>query len=147
MRDNLFLGEYIFLHSGDPTDFKIDASVLTDGDIKELAKLVGQRVKFGQVYGIPSGGERLAAALESYRDKGNPVTLIVDDVLTTGSSFRATRDTLMRGAGEESQYGWTTNELTRGSQYNYVGVCIFCRRPRNKPGWVKAIFTMEDFSV
>lgn len=121
----LFLGEYIFLHSGDVTDFKIECDALDDEDWRSLAKIISRRIRFSEVQGIPRGGERLAEALWPYasKDPGDPV-LIADDVLTTGASFRGYRG------------------LVKAKNKDVRGVCVFCRQPANKPAWVEAVFTM-----
>jgi hypoxanthine phosphoribosyltransferase len=141
-RDNLFQGEFLFLHSGDPTDFKIECDALTDEDIKQLAKIIGRRLEFSEVYGIPRGGERLAQALKQYETPATEIEnregyvfgyppdhtvrlLIVDDVLTTGNSFRAAH-----------------GHCARTWKGEIIGVCIFCRQPEAKPDWVHAVFSM-----
>jgi orotate phosphoribosyltransferase len=125
---NLFQGEYIFLHSGEPTDFKIDCDALSDEDIKQLAKIIARKVKFSKIYGIPNGGSRLALALEPYKTEDSNTFLIVDDVLTTGGSFRATESWVRR------DFKWT-GEIK--------GFCIFARKPENKPAWVDSVFDMN----
>jgi orotate phosphoribosyltransferase len=80
-------------HSGATLPFKIDCDGLTDDDITALAAIVGSKLSFSRVYGVPYGGERLAAALWRYsRFEGDaPSILIVDDVLTTGKSMLEAR--------------------------------------------------------
>lgn len=122
---SLFQGEFIFLHSQQATDFKIDCDYLTDEDIRVLAKFISKHLEFCAVYGIPKGGERLAKALEKYCNPDSPIHLIVDDVLTTGGSFNAFKA-----------------RLKEVPDYAILGVCLFCRRPENKPKWVSAVFNM-----
>lgn len=121
---NLFrLGDFR-LHSGTFSTWKIDCDALTDDDIECLAdlgrKLVGT---FGQAFGIPEGGNRLAKAMERWADPWSPRILIVDDVLTTGLSMENARQMLPPHAGEA------------------VGLVIFARGPCAP--WVKAIFTVN----
>lgn len=86
MSDSLFqLGEFE-LHSGQKSIFKIECDNLTDEDIETFAKMVSH-VSFKSVEGIPRGGVRFAKALEKYIDPDSEVHLVVDDVLTTGSSM------------------------------------------------------------
>lgn len=44
--------------------------------------------RFSRVYGVPTGGERLAEALRQYSDTISTVNLVVDDVFTTGKSMQ-----------------------------------------------------------
>jgi len=104
-------------HSGLTLPWKIDCDALTDDDLRVLAAEIATRIKFGQVVGVPRGGLRLAYMLEYYITTRHPVTLIIDDVLTTGQSMEQFR------AGKEA-----------------IGVVIFARGPC--PPWVKPIFTL-----
>lgn len=83
------------LASGKISDFKIDCDFLTDEDIETVAKKAALSAgRFGKVYGVPSGGLRLAAALEKYANDFSSRVLIVDDVLTTGGSVKKFIDEL-----------------------------------------------------
>lgn len=136
---NLFQGEFIFLHSGEATDFKIDCDALTDEDLASIAKVISRNIKFSKVYPIPTGGERLAKALEKYGDPKYSAVLIADDVLSTGRSFKHFKFKLEK----------ELNTLRVQSPYRpsgcpeIKGICIFCRRPEMKPDWVEAVFTMS----
>jgi len=79
------------LHSGQSSTWKINCDALTDSDIAALAYLIARQISFADVVGIPEGGTRLASALEQYRSKSSDITLIVDDVLTTGASMETMR--------------------------------------------------------
>lgn len=83
-------GEFVS-HSGLPLSWKVDCDALTDDDLEAVAAIVGRKFLFGQVYGIPRGGTRLANALRRFSRSEDYPTLIVDDVLTTGASFREAR--------------------------------------------------------
>lgn len=75
------------LHSGASSNFLIDANALTSTDLASLAAAVAPRLApFGSVLGIPNGGLRFAEALRPYATDGP--RLVVDDVTTTGASFR-----------------------------------------------------------
>lgn len=108
------------MHSGALSSFKIECDALTDEDIETLALIISQRFIFGDVYGVPNGGIRLANALQKYITVHHDSRLIVDDVLTTGNSIHETRFDLK----------WN----------NAMGVVIFARGPC--PDWVIPIFQM-----
>lgn len=102
-------------HSGQELQWKIDCDFLSDADIETLAKVISLHVSFGKVIGVPTGGSRLAIALQKYATRG--VLLIVDDVLTTGASM-------------EEFY-----------EEGAVGVVLFARGPL--PSWVHCVFQLE----
>lgn len=104
------------LHSGVKSWLKIDCDALTDEDIETIARLLTFRLSnFGAVEGVPTGGLRLAAAMEPYTSEG-PL-LIVDDVLTSGGSMETHR------AGRDT-----------------IGAVIFARR--EPPAWITPLFQM-----
>ena len=111
-------------HSGKSLRWKIDCDDLTDEDIECIARIIHNQLKlrFCKVYGIPSGGMRLAAALQKYCSKSSSRTLIVDDVLTTGNSMINARQ-----------------ELIKRGEKPVEGVVIFSRGPC--PPWIISIFT------
>jgi len=111
-------------HSGLDLDFKIDCDYLSDEDIECIAKLIARRTKFGGVYGIPRGGERLAGALEPYSNRRSNTLLIVDDVLTTGKSMEEAR-------------AWFDN-----GYWDIKGWVIFARK--KPPEWVNAVFVLGE---
>lgn len=115
-------------HSNFQLPWKIDCDALSDGDIESLVKLICWKFAFGEVYGVPRGGVRLAEALKPYCREGYPL-LIVDDVLTTGRSMIAAFD---------QQHGGAGNKLTKRP----IGVVIFARGPC--PDWVWPIFTVNE---
>lgn len=113
------------LHSGASSPFKIDCDALQNEDWVTLAYLVHRACRpFTSVHGIPRGGLKLAKALEPYVDlSGPPGILIVDDVLTTGTSMEEARqvrsDAIVKGA------------------------VIFARSP-HVADWITPIFRMID---
>lgn len=121
---NLFQRGDFTLHSGEKSSFKIDCDALTEEDWSALAGLVRDRVpKFRSVWGVPTGGIRLAAQLIPYATgKWNDPTLIVDDVYTTGASMR-------------EAHSWVLETE------NVVGVVVFARNVISEE-WVSALFTM-----
>lgn len=84
----LFQKQSIILHSGQPSDFKIECDDLSYSDVECLCYLISKRFKFFSVFGVPSGGEKFANCLKQYCTT-NPEdpTLVIDDVLTTGRSM------------------------------------------------------------
>ena len=123
----LFESGTFTLHSGAETFWRINCDALTEDDLSTLAALVAERVgPFGWVTGIPEGGLRLAQALEPFRSRSR-VSLIVDDVLTTGASMEAAR------AADPSV------------RRNVKGAVIFARGPW--PAWVTPLFVTCDVDL
>ena len=120
---NLFKAGPTTLHSGQQSNFKIDCDALTDADIDALAGQLREILpSFGSVEGVPSGGLRIAAAMQKFAEAGNSRLVIVDDVLTTGSSMEVHR------AGRDA-----------------YGAVLFVRGI--KPKWVASLFTMAQQDV
>ena len=117
---NLFEKKTFEMHSGDMEYFKIKCDALTDEDIETLAYIIARRIPFYDVFGVPTGGVRIANALEKYKDKeGYGYFLIVDDVLTTGNSME-----------DAKQVCYDKPEIT--------GVVLFARG--ECPDWVFPVF-------
>lgn len=113
---SLFQRKNFISHSGVPLTWKIECDALTDEDWETLALIISERCSFKSVEGVPTGGLKLAAALQKYcSNKGYPL-LIVDDVLTTGKSM------------------WEH----RGDR-DAVGYVVFARTNR-VPSWIAAIW-------
>ena len=122
---NLFQLGTVKLASGQESDFKIECDALTDEDIECLAYLISKRVKFYRALGVPSGGIRLARALDKYESDDNSLPfLIVDDVLTTGKSMEQFVEAFLDVSGERK----------------WVGFVIFARN--YLPSGVEALFKM-----
>lgn len=120
----IFKNEQFISHAKLRLPFKIDCDGLTNDDIETLAAIVGKKWKFSSVYGIPRGGVRLAKALEKYcSPETNGRILIIDDVLTTGTSMKEAR----RKIGKNS-----------------FGIVIFARQ--KCPQWIKPIFTLAPWA-
>src|SRR5438067_1652036 len=80
-------------HSGRPLKFKIKCEALDDVSIETCATIIAGAFTFKRVHGIPTGGLRLAKALEEYcSPQGDADVLIVDDVLTTSRSMVQARN-------------------------------------------------------
>lgn len=112
----LFETGWFRLHSGEATTWRINCEVLSDESIKTLAAIIADRCKFGSVEGVPTGGLSLAEALRPLATTG-PL-LIVDDVLTTGSSMEEHR------AGRDA-----------------IGYVIFDRSGGGRQPWVRALWS------
>lgn len=125
---NLFQKVDLLLHSGGKSDFKIECDTLTDADLKTIAYLISKRYSpIMSAYGVPTGGRRLEMALKDYTvDTKKGYILIVDDVLTTGSSMEEFR-----------------KEIVPVGQYDVCkGVVIFARG--KCPDWIDPIFQMWE---
>lgn len=117
---NLFTRQDIKLHSGQKSDWKLECDALTDEDIETIAFLIAKRFPFREVVGVPTGGVRLAKALEKYKiDNRGLSILIVDDVLTSGGSMEEFRKTIPEFS---------------------IGVVIFARG--KCPEWISPLFQM-----
>lgn len=121
----LFVDTAFISHAGQELTFKIDCDALTDDDLKTVAARIATRYIFNEVHGIPRGGMRLAKALERYMTEQGSL-LIVDDVLTTGTSMEAAR----------------TRLSTRRT--DITGIVLFARGPC--PEWVKPVFVLSEWA-
>lgn len=87
----LFDDEEFISHAGLKLGWKIEMDALYTDDWRCLAKMIMEYETrpFREAVGIPRGGVRLGQMLNEYAT-GNPddPVLIVDDVYTTGTSFK-----------------------------------------------------------
>ena len=131
---NLFRsGKQFVLSSGMIADWKIDCDALTDDDWETLAKIISRRITFKAVVGVPTGGNKLAEALDKYSKDPEPYpdgyippypVLLVDDVITTGNSMNEWRDKII-ASGER----------------DVVGFVVFSRQDFHNPfGWIHVLF-------
>lgn len=109
--------------SGSILDFKIECDTLSDEEIEIIAKIVADHDVFSKVYSVPTGGDRLANALQKYCTPEGDI-LVVDDVLTTGASMEAKRREVQALHPDEV----------------ILGVVIFARD--RCPIWIDAVFQM-----
>lgn len=125
MSAGLFVLGDFKMHSGDSGRWKIECDALTDEDVECLAFMLSERLPlaFSSVYGIPTGGERMAAAMQQYATSGVGCRLIVDDVLTTGESMA---------------------QAARMMSYSTIGAVIFARRLC--PRWITPLFQLAAAS-
>ena len=77
-------------HAGIPMSYKIECDAISKTEWSALAEMIMDFEKrpFSKVVGIPRGGLPLQWALEPYVTEGNHPWMVVDDVYTTGTSFR-----------------------------------------------------------
>lgn len=120
-KGNIFQTGEFSLHSGGVSNFKIECDELSDADLETIAMLISEKFDFNFVIGIPTGGEALAEKLEKYVNEYASKTLIVDDVLSTGSSM----EDYHYLAGQEN-----------------IGVVIFARGSCSD--WITPIFQMWE---
>lgn len=118
MSVDLFVTGDFVLSSGNKSSWKIQCEALTDQDLATIASLVAGVFRFSKVESVPTGGERLAVALEVHKGPTGK-ELLVDDVLTTGASMEKVR------AGRHMQ-----------------GIVLFSRGPC--PGWVWPVFQLNS---
>ena len=120
-------GDFIS-HAGLHLKWKIECDALTAKDWKGLARMIMdyETRSFGSVEGIPRGGLPLANALKEYATVGPP--MIVDDVYTTGTSFK-------EYCKEHYQ--------SKSFDYNPKWVVFARTKPKDRSG-VKALFTMPE---
>lgn len=110
------------MHSGAEGTWKIECDNLTDSDLDTLVRVITRKIRFSEVYGIPTGGHRLADRLRKHTIP-NSCLLIVDDVLTTGNSMEEAK----------KKFG----------RLNTTGVVIFAR---TKPAdWIHPIFQLSEY--
>ena len=112
-------------HAGLPLKWKIECDAISPEQWSALATMIMdyQKEPFSKVVGIPRGGIKLQNALRKYSEwEQKHPWLVVDDVYTTGTSFRefcTTKETMFA-------YKWV----------------VFARQPTDKDSGVRALFTM-----
>jgi hypothetical protein len=119
---SLFVNKEFAGHAGTKLKFKIECDALTDDDIETIASIIARSYTFSKVQGVPRGGLRLAQALEKYRSPDG-LTLIVDDVLTSGMSMEKAR---------------------KDCEDETLGIVIFARGPC--PEWVEPVFQLSAWA-
>jgi hypothetical protein len=117
----LFVNKSFVSHAGQRLEWKIDCDALTGEDLGTLAELIGTKYRFGKVVGVPRGGLRFAEKLQQYISTDSTDVLIVDDVLTTGTSMEEIRQEYLESRS--------------------FGVVIFSRGVC--PSWVLPIFQLN----
>ena len=125
-KPSLFQRKDFIGHAGTNLSFKIECDSLTNEDIECIAYLISTKLTFSRVYGVPTGGLRLAKALQQYSTNLPTIftkVLIVDDVFTTGRSMEVHR--------------YATQYLHFGKA---IGIVIFSRGIC--PSWITPIFQL-----
>ena len=128
-KPNLFQTGKFHLHSHIDSTFKIECDALCNKDWNTLADIIHSKILFKSVFGIPRGGLKFAKTLQKYESSHSQNILIVDDVLTTGSSMEEYKEKLIKKNSFTSH--WTTE---------IKGAVVFARRPC--PKWIIPIFKM-----
>ena len=103
----LFVDEEFTSHAGLSLSWKIEMDALYVSDWRCLAKIILEYEKrpFRKAVGIPRGGKRLGDILnESATGNPDDPVLIVDDVYTTGTSFR---DFIEENYADDNVICWT----------------------------------------
>tara|TARA_B110000046_G_C12982521_1_gene394049 strand:+ start:1018 stop:1404 length:387 start_codon:yes stop_codon:yes gene_type:complete len=113
-------------HAGIPMSWKLECDGINEAEWSAIAKMIMeyQTEPFSKVIGIPRGGLPLQYALEPYVTEGDYPWLVVDDVYSTGTSFRE----------------YCTSKQTMFA-YKWV---VFARKPVDKDCGVSALFTMPQ---
>ena len=131
--------EYLFQkmnfvgHSGKKLTWKIECDAIQSSEWVTIAHIINELEKrpFGEVVGIPRGGVTLGNILQGYATgKDEDPLLIVDDVMTTGGSFKYFAEQHFRNRPYRKFFGW----------------CVFNRGSDNAPAWVTSLFTMPYYS-
>lgn len=118
---NLFQTGNFKLSSGKESWLKIDCDAFTDEDWETIALMIVRKIPtFSKVEYVPTGGRKLAEALEKYVRPFGPI-LLVDDVWTSGGSM----------------------EKARHYRNGVVGAVVF-DRTGTTPAWVTALFTLVE---
>ena len=113
-------GDFV-LHSGQRSIWKIECDALTNADWDTLGYMALDAIapkRFGMVESVPRGGNKFAKALGRAARAGESLTVLVDDVLTTGESM----------------------ERARAGREDVIGVVAFARGP--VPDWVTPLFVV-----
>lgn len=94
MSDNqplLFEKKEFMSAAGKLLNWRLECDALSDDVIYQIAEICAPRISsFGETVGVPRGGLRIADAFRKFCTKGMGITLICDDVWTTGHSMRRT---------------------------------------------------------
>ena len=131
--------EYLFQkmdfvgHSGKKLTWKIECDAIQSSEWVTIAHIINELEKrpFGEVVGIPRGGVTLGNILQGYATgKDEDPLLIVDDVMTTGGSFKDFAEQYFRNRPYRKFFGW----------------CVFNRGSDEAPAWVTSLFTMPYYS-
>ena len=131
--------EYLFQkmnfvgHSGKKLTWKIECDAIQSSEWVTIAHIINELEKrpFGEVVGIPRGGVTLGNILQGYATgKDEDPLLIVDDVMTTGGSFKYFAEQYFRNRPYRKFFGW----------------CVFNRGSDDAPAWVTSLFTMPYYS-
>jgi hypothetical protein len=113
-------------HSGEILPFKIECDALQPHSMETLCAIIASKYSFNAVWGVPTGGIRIARLLGKYCIPHGKDILIVDDVLTTGGSMEKFK--------EEIELQFPDSSI--------IGVVLFARG--RCPTWVDPVFQMWE---
>jgi hypothetical protein len=130
-KTDLFQQSNFKSHAGLDLTWKIECDAISDAEWECFARMISEieTRQFSKVVGIPRGGVKLQNALSNYvsGNADDPI-LIVDDVWTTGTSFREFTE-IQTIKDDIEQKGW-------------FGWCIFARTMTDSK--VTALFQMPE---
>ena len=130
-KTDLFQQSNFKSHAGLDLTWKIECDAISDAEWECFARMISEieTRQFSKVVGIPRGGVKLQNALSNYvsGNADDPI-LIVDDVWTTGTSFREFTEiqTIKDDIEQKDWFGW----------------CIFARTMTDSK--VSALFQMPE---
>jgi hypothetical protein len=122
-------------HSGLILPWKLNCDDFTDRDWDCVSRIIARKFAYAKVFGVPTGGLKMAEACNRFTAEGYPI-LIVDDVLTLGSSIEE-----QRAKAKRDYPGVPT-----------FGVTVFSRQPLpgafndGAPKWVWTICTVSEWA-
>lgn len=102
----------------DELDFCINCSSLNERDLDCIAYMIGYRLNFKHIHGMPGTGQRLAKAMVPYADRDSKNLVIVDGVLKKPDQLIDVR--------------------RQFKGVNVFGVVIFAEC--TTPAWISAVF-------
>ena len=151
-KTDLFQQSNFKSHAGLDLTWKIECDAISDAEWECFARMISEieTRQFSKVVGIPRGGVKLQNALSNYvsGDANDPI-LIVDDVWTTGTSFR--EFTEIETIKDDNETIRDDNETIRDDnetirddieQKGWFGWCIFARTMTDSK--VTALFQMPE---
>jgi len=123
-KSQLFVDRRFISHSGQELLWKVECDAISEAEWLWAAARVAERFTFREVHGIPGGGIPFEKALRPYIKSDGDFFLIVDDVLTTGTSMEKAKKGLR----------------ARHKEVPRIGVVLFARI--SPPPWIGALWQL-----